>query len=85
MSLVLNFTASQANHVIHLGLDGDWRATAVAKFAFVWDETGRVQAVPARPIRLVDEWTGSPDSSGLLRAAEFGPLKTKLDVLLAGE
>jgi hypothetical protein len=67
-----------------LGIDGDWRATAVAKFAFVWDESGRIQALPARPIRMVDEWSGDSDSSGLLRAAELGPLKAKVDVLLAG-
>ena len=84
MSLILNFTASQAAHLVHLGIDGDWQATAVAKFAFVWDETGTIQAVPAHPIRLVDAWAGEPNSSGLLRAAELGPLKAKLDVLLAG-
>jgi hypothetical protein len=84
VSLIVNFTVSQAAHLIHLGIDGDWRATAVAKFAFVWDETGEIQAVPARPIRLIDEWAGAPYSSGLLRAAELGPLKAKLDVLLAG-
>jgi hypothetical protein len=33
---------------------------------------------------LIDEWAGAPYSSGLLRAAELGPLKAKLDVLLAG-
>jgi len=70
VSLILNFTASQAAHLVHLGSDGDWRATAVAKLAFVWDETAGIQAVPARPIRLVDEWAGAPYDSGLLRAAE---------------
>jgi hypothetical protein len=84
VSLIVNFTASQTAHLLHLGIDGDWRATAVAKFAFVWDESGRIQAVPARPIRMVDEWAGDPDSSGLLRVADIGPLKSKLDVLLAG-
>jgi len=43
-------------------------------------------AIPAEtpPFAEVDEFAGEPATSGLLRASEVGPPKTKVDVLLAG-
>jgi hypothetical protein len=67
-----------------MGLDGRWQVTAVVKASYVWDQAGKANLVEPTPVVPLDELAGESPSAGLLRASEVGPLKPKVDVLLAG-
>lgn len=85
MSLILNLIANaEAAHAVNIGLDGAWQVTAVVKIAYTWDQSGKLTQVQPPPVLTLDEFAGEAVSSGLLRARELGPLKPKVDVLLAG-
>jgi hypothetical protein len=84
MSHIDNLTAFAAAPLVNTGVDGQYQATAIVKASYQWDERGRCASVEPLPIRPNDEYAGAPGQSGLLRAAEVGPPKAKVDVLLAG-
>jgi len=65
-----------ATHAVDVGIDGRWHVTVTVKAAFSWTKTAmRFRRDPA--LRRVDEFAGEPATSGLLRASEVGPPKTK--------
>jgi hypothetical protein len=84
MGLIVNLTNTNAAQVIGMGLDGQWQVSVVVKASYEWDQHGTPRAVEAQPIAEEDEFTGDPASSGLLVASDLGPMKPKVDVLLAG-
>jgi hypothetical protein len=85
LSLILNLIANaEAAQAVGIGLDGAWQVTAVVKLAYTWDQSGKLTQVQASPVLSLDEFSVEAASSGLLRARELGPLKPKVDVLLAG-
>jgi hypothetical protein len=57
---------------------------AAVKASFAWQPDGSVQAIEPIPLQEADEWMGEPATSGLLAAAEIGPPKPRVDVLLRG-
>jgi hypothetical protein len=84
VSLVVNLTDYAADSAVWRNAAGQWEATAIAKATYTWDDAGR--PVPARSLPLVqaDEFMGDPAFSGLVRAADLGPPKRRVDVLLEG-
>lgn len=54
------------------------------KASFTWDETGQTHPAETEAIVERDQYAGDPATSGLSRAAEIGPPKKRVDVLLAG-
>lgn len=84
MSLILNLTDAEVAYSVGMGVDGLWQAILVAKLAYGWDANGEIAPLRAAPVLVLDEFAGEPGISGLVRARELGPLKPKVDVLLAG-
>jgi hypothetical protein len=84
VSSTVNLTNSDAAYVVCVGIDGKWQVTVVVKTTYVWDQRGQVTPTEPAPITVMDEFAGEPASSGLLRASDLGPVKPRLDVLLAG-
>jgi len=84
VSLVLNLTNAEVAYVVGMGIHGGWQVTAVAKVSYSWDHDGGLSSVRPAPLLTLDQLAGEPGSSGLLQARESGPLKPKVDVLLAG-
>ena len=84
MSAIVNLTNTQAAPVVSMGADGKWQVTVVVKATYVWDRAGKVTNAEPQPIVATDEFAGGPASSGLMRASDLGPVKPKVDVLLAG-
>jgi hypothetical protein len=85
VSQLVNLTNAKVAYSVGAGPDGAWQVIAVVKLAYAWDHDGQLTAIPPTPILTVDEFAGEPASAGLLRAREVGPLKPKVDVLLAGD
>lgn len=80
-----------ANYTDHasamtLGRDGTGALSAFVsvKATYAWDRDRTPVAAPFAPVLIEDEAVGEPPSSCLLRAAEIGPPKPRVDVLLAG-
>jgi hypothetical protein len=84
VSSIVNLTNTEAAPVVATSIDGRWQVTVVVKATYVWDQTGKVSATDPQPIVTMDEFAGEPATSGLLRASDLGPMKPRVDVLLAG-
>jgi len=84
MGLIINLTNTNASQVIGMGVDGKWQVSVVVKASYEWDQDGTLRVLEAQPIVDQDEFAGAPASSGLLVASDLGPMKPKVDVLLAG-
>src|SRR3954467_2520706 len=54
------------------------------KAAFTWNRSGHVTTIEPEPVLVRDEVAGDGMRACLLRAAELGPRKPRVDVLLAG-
>lgn len=65
-------------------IDGRPSVFVSVKATFTWDRTGRVIEAPPVPVVTQDEVVGDGPLSAVLRAAEVGPRKPNVDVLLAG-
>ncbi len=65
-------------------MDGRPALFVSVKATFTWDRGGRVAAAPPVPVLTHDEVMGEGPAAAILRAAEVGPRKPKVDVLLAG-
>lgn len=68
------------------GFDTDGRPmlVVVVKATFCWDADGNALALAPDPLVESDHYAGEPARTGLLRAAESGPAKPRVDVVLAG-
>lgn len=82
--MLVNLTKHAATHTVGIGADGSWQLVVAVKASFAWDDEGNATAASTVPFVETDEFAGDPASSGLLRAAEVGPRKPRVDVLLAG-
>jgi hypothetical protein len=82
--MITNLTRHAVAHTVGIGVDGCWQLVVAVKATFTWDDEGNAKAVAPVPFVETDQFAGAPDSSGLLRAAEIGPKKPRVDVLLAG-
>jgi hypothetical protein len=63
---------------------GQMQVTVSLKATFAWDRSGKATPVTAVPLREEDELVGDSPNAGLAAAAEIGPPKPKVDVLLIG-
>ena len=68
------------------GRDGGGRPAVFVsvKATFTWARSGVLTPCGPVPVRLKDEVVGEGLGSAILRSAEVGPTKPKVDVLLAG-
>jgi len=81
---IVNLTKYTATHAVDVGIDGRWHVTVTVEGGLFVDKDGHAIPAETPPFAEVDEFAGEPATSGLLRASEVGPPKTKVDVLLAG-
>ncbi len=84
MSFLVDLTDGAAEGLVWRNPAGVWEGTVVVKATFTWDETGRPVPVAAAPLTTEDEYMGDPASTGLVTAADVGPPKPRVDVLVAG-
>jgi hypothetical protein len=63
---------------------GQMQVTVSVKATFTWDRSGTPISVTAAPLRGDDELVGDAPNAGLAAAAEVGPPKPQVDVLLSG-
>jgi len=72
---------------LSVGRDGQghMQVAVSVKASFSWDRRGVVTPIAAAPLRQSDEVEGEGVAAALAAAAEVGPPKPRIDVLLAGE
>jgi hypothetical protein len=85
LSGLANLTTFPAGLSVGRDAQGQMQVAVSVKAAFSWDRRGAVTPVEAPALREKDELTGEGLKAGLEAAAEIGPPKPKVDVLLAGE
>jgi hypothetical protein len=79
-----NLTPWSAAQTLARDARGSLQVSVSVKGTWTWDDAGALVAGAPEPIRQEDEYEGDPARSGLLRAAELGPRKPRVDVLLEG-
>jgi hypothetical protein len=84
MESLINVTPFSAGYVFGRDATGGWDVTAVVKASYGWDESGRVRAAPSEGLLDCDRHAGEPGASSVVWAAELGPRKARVDLLLAG-
>jgi hypothetical protein len=85
LSGLSNLTAFPAGLSVGRDAQGQMQIAVSVKASFTWDRRGTVSAIDAAPLREKDELEGEGLAAGLAAAAEIGPPKPRVDVLLAGE
>jgi hypothetical protein len=84
--LVTNLTSFAVGHLAGKDHEGRGRVVCVVKATYAWNDKG-VATPLATPLPIVetDVYAGKPALSGLVHAADLGPPKPRVDVLLSGE
>ncbi len=85
MSGLANLTSFPAALSVGRDARGQMEVSVSVKATFTWDRRGAVVPIEAVPLRGQDELEGEGVAAGLAAAAEIGPPKPRVDVLLAGE
>jgi hypothetical protein len=85
LSGLANLTTFPAALSVGRDAQGHMQLTVSVKATFTWDRSGAPIPTAAAPLREKDEPSGEGANAGLLAAAEVGPPKSKVDVLLLGE
>jgi hypothetical protein len=84
MTVLANRTPHAVATTYARDTDGRLTLFVSVKATFKWDRTGRVEPVPPQPVVVKDEVVGEGLTAAMTRAAEVGPRKPNVDVLLAG-
>jgi hypothetical protein len=85
LSGLSNLTSFPAALSVGRDARGQMEVAVSVKASFTWDRRGAVTPMAAAPLRENDELVGEGVAAGLAAAAELGPPKPRVDVLLAGE
>jgi hypothetical protein len=84
LSFLANLTGLPVAPSVGRDENGRMQLCVAVKASFTWGRDGT--PVPAEPVAIVevDEYVGEPATSGIARAADVGPPKPRVDVLLVG-
>ena len=85
MSGLSNLTTFPAALSVGRNAQGQMEVAVSVKASFGWDRRGAVSPIDAALLREKDELVGEGVAAGLAAAAEVGPPKPRVDVLLVGE
>src|SRR5512146_3093032 len=86
MALIANLTPHLVGELVGLDARGAEFYAAIVKGTFVWAPDGSTGAADApAPLVEVDVCAGEPGKSGLVAAADLGPPRPRVDVVLHGE
>jgi hypothetical protein len=84
--LITNLTNFAIGHLAWKDKSGSGRVVCVVKASYGWNDRGVATVLASTdPLLEADEYADEPATSGLLQAAELGPPKQRIDVLLSGE